>query len=196
MGMRKSILPLAALVGVASVSPVQAATTVTFDDAPIFATVDGTYADKGVVFQTGDWLIIPWFAASSAPAITFSQSGSGFIDFTKGTKSVGLTYGAFYGSSISFYSGLDGTGSLIDTFIIAQNDPNAGFDPLNFALSGKAYSAVVSSLPGTLGIDNLTFASAVPEPASWALMILGFGFVAQAMRKRAVVRRQTVTFAL
>jgi PEP-CTERM motif len=42
---------------------------------------------------------------------------------------------------------------------------------------------------GAIGIDNLTIGSegsiaAVPEPASWALMIAGFGLVGSAMRRR------------
>jgi hypothetical protein len=34
------------------------------------------------------------------------------------------------------------------------------------------------------GLDNLVF-NAVPEPATWAMMISGFGFVGAAMRRRA-----------
>lgn len=35
---------------------------------------------------------------------------------------------------------------------------------------------------------SVTFKSAVPEPATWALMILGFGVVGYAMRRRPSVR--------
>ena len=42
-------------------------------------------------------------------------------------------------------------------------------------------------------LDNLTgrlpFVSAVPEPASWAMMILGFGVIGAALRRRAGVAR-------
>ncbi len=40
--------------------------------------------------------------------------------------------------------------------------------------------------PGNIGnlIDNVALRSAVPEPATWAMMILGFGLVGGAMRRR------------
>lgn len=45
------------------------------------------------------------------------------------------------------------------------------------------------------GVDNIQLAvSAVPEPAAWGLMILGFGAIGVAMRRRAKVRT-TVSFA-
>ena len=51
-----------------------------------------------------------------------------------------------------------------------------------------------SSNPGNLltGIDNLRVTSAVPEPASWALMLVGFGGLGAALR---MSRRRQVAFA-
>jgi hypothetical protein len=47
---------------------------------------------------------------------------------------------------------------------------------------------------GSFSIDNLTIgASAVPEPASWAMMIVGIGAVGATMRRRRT--RTTVRFA-
>lgn len=45
------------------------------------------------------------------------------------------------------------------------------------------------TLNGTTGGDaalsgNLSFSSAVPEPATWAFMLVGFGAVGYSMRKR------------
>ena len=46
-----------------------------------------------------------------------------------------------------------------------------------------------------LGIDDLSFvattaaAGAVPEPATWALMIAGFALAGVALRRRAPVQR-------
>ena len=34
-------------------------------------------------------------------------------------------------------------------------------------------------------VDDISIAAAVPEPASWAMMILGFGMIGWAMRRRA-----------
>lgn len=56
---------------------------------------------------------------------------------------------------------------------------------LTFAAAGTS-----ESLGGY--VDNITL-SAVPEPASWAMMISGFGLVGGAMRRRTV--RTAVSFA-
>jgi hypothetical protein len=54
-------------------------------------------------------------------------------------------------------------------------------------------SAQATSL-GTIGAGSLVglTAAGVPEPATWALMILGFGLTAAAMRRR---NKATVRFA-
>lgn len=36
-----------------------------------------------------------------------------------------------------------------------------------------------------LGLDDISFANAVPEPATWAMLIAGFGLVGASMRRRS-----------
>ena len=81
-----------------------------------------------------------------------------------------------------------------------------GSDFLDFgAPSLAAYNAVTAFSPTAVSLfysaefetnaglalidtgDNLTFSAVVPEPATWTLMIGGFGLVGAAMRRRAVV---------
>jgi hypothetical protein len=65
---------------------------------------------------------------------------------------------------------------------------------------GFAYST--DNILNSIGFENVadtaitatTAAGAVPEPASWALMIAGFGLVGGAMRRRAAVRT-TIRYA-
>lgn len=39
-----------------------------------------------------------------------------------------------------------------------------------------------------LEVDNVVFSSAVPEPATWAMMLMGFGAVGYSMRRRNAAR--------
>jgi hypothetical protein len=53
--------------------------------------------------------------------------------------------------------------------------------------SDDAFSQVTISRPGSdlWGIDGISFNGAVPEPASWAMLIIGFGLTGAVMRRRA-----------
>lgn len=54
--------------------------------------------------------------------------------------------------------------------------------PGDYSISGKL--AATSLLGGSAYIQLKSVGAAVPEPATWALMILGFGAVGYAMRRR------------
>jgi hypothetical protein len=43
---------------------------------------------------------------------------------------------------------------------------------------------VFSSSGNSFELDNIAVASAVPEPATWAMMIVGFGVAGGALRRR------------
>ena len=71
----------------------------------------------------------------------------------------------------------------------------AGSNTLNFAVAGVAQG----SADEAFGISDLVVTGnaapgAVPEPATWAMMLLGFGLIGFAMRKRSHVRT-TVSYA-
>ena len=116
----------------------------------------------------------------------------------------------FYTSStaapVSVYSGLDGTGTLLGTInLTAQYNDNCTGDPngtfCNFTNAGVSFSGIAHSIDfgGTANqtaYDNVTFGSpvagGVPEPATWAMIIAGFGIIGVAMRRRQPAR---VSFA-
>lgn len=50
------------------------------------------------------------------------------------------------------------------------------------------FNDVDTRLPYTLSVSTGPFPGGVPEPTTWALMILGFGVVGAAQRRRAAVR--------
>lgn len=124
---------------------------------------------------------------------------SGLLNFNP--TGVQLTAGQNYAAFLSTYY-TTGTGqasvSSCNPFgggacAISNANPNLGR-----AIIGNALGASLNELTFAQvvnGSQDLTFSatiSAVPEPASWALMILGFGFVGGAMRRRS---RMSVTYA-
>lgn len=107
-----------------------------------------------------------------------------------------------YSGSVGVYDGLNGTGNLLASLDLS---PNAGscpgfgaqfcpFSPtgVNFAGIGKSIS--FAGVANQIVFDDVTFGSAipgdtggaVPEPATWAMMIVGFGMAGAAVRRRRV----------
>ena len=128
---------------------------------------------------------------------------SNIYNFTLATA--GELSGTISSSASSVASDLDFTTVRID-------GPGLGATGLNFAVGSTGVVEFRSLLPtlvqagsytltvaGTTGRNasysgTLAFAAAgVPEPATWGLMILGFGMVGSAMRRRAA--KTTVRFA-
>jgi choice-of-anchor C domain-containing protein len=85
-----------------------------------------------------------------------------------------------------------GAGTLITYNNGSSSRPNMLWEQrsYNFTATGAFTNLRFSSDPATsdsffgLALDNVSI-TAVPEPASWALMIAGFGLVGSAMRRRA-----------
>lgn len=68
--------------------------------------------------------------------------------------------------------------------------------PGNWSTYTASYTATLADVGGAIsielvsagaqgGFDDITLSSAVPEPASWAMMLVGFGLVGYAARRRA-----------
>ena len=113
-----------------------------------------------------------------------------------------FVYSAPYtaGTSVSVYSGLNGTGTLLGSMTLSLTPAagcdysianGAGYCP--FAAAGLTFAGVAQSVVfggpvNTQVFDDITFGSAmpggVPEPATWALLIAGFGLVGTAARRR------------
>ena len=105
-----------------------------------------------------------------------------------------------FSGSVNVYDGLNGTGAVLATLLL---DPNAGscpgysagfcpFSPIGVTFSGTALSIGFGGVANQIVFDDVTFGSeipgggdnAVPEPATWAMMLMGFGVVGSAMRRR------------
>ena len=112
------------------------------------------------------------------------------------------------GGYVQVWSGLNATGTLLGQLDLAMTPINAcdnnismgaAYCPfvnagLNFA--GTAQSVIFGGTADYITFDDLTFGSAtpggvVPEPATWALLIAGFGLVGAAARRRRHTGRHT-----
>jgi len=108
-----------------------------------------------------------------------------------------------FSGSVGVYDGLNGTGNLLATLSLAPNSGscpgyNAGFCP--FSAKGVTFDGIGKSISfagvaNQIVFDDITFGSAipgpdtgpgngVPEPATWAMMIAGFGMAGAALRRR------------
>jgi hypothetical protein len=195
--MRKILLSVAgAAVALSLAASAHSATIVMdFDTITTGASVDAYYAggtdslgeigpNYGVTFTPGDWITATGFGQTSQPNLAYSESGGGQVDVTGGFTSLSFTYGAFANTTISVYSGLGGTGLLLGQITAPANDPSA-FDPDSVPFAGVAYSIVISGGAGQFGWDDVTLnlAEAVPEPATWTVVLAGLGMLMMARRR-------------
>lgn len=129
------------------------------------------------------------------------NGGSATIGFAIPTGAFAIDIGsvdAYNRLTINYAGG--GSVSFQGAALIAQ--PPANGDQLGARTNGRARfaatdgrvfeSITLTSSGNSFEVDNLA-TTAVPEPASWAMMIGGFGLIGSAMRRRRTTR--TVAFA-
>ena len=119
------------------------------------------------------------------------------ISFTGGLMSaLEFNLNALTGGTVSFaFSGGDSNGFATGPLTLRENGSNffnvygGSFDKISISFGDNAslqdIQQVRLAVAGAIG--------AVPEPATWALMILGFGAIAGTMRRRRA--KTTVAFA-
>ena len=110
--------------------------------------------------------IFPGFA----PSPTLS-----YIPFSLTPTDLGLRY-TFGGNDFFGFARLNGDGTLNFAF---ESSPNTTI---------QAGSAITGPIPGAL-------APAVPEPATWAMMLLGFGAIGMAFRRSRKQRPVAIAYA-
>lgn len=122
---------------------------------------------------------------------TSSQNRMGYmitgISGMLGTSAItGLS--GFQGSDNYFYT----TGSFVDGSGLGFTTAGGTSASLYFASAASRYQLTTTN-PFSTGYVTATATPAVPEPATWAMMLIGFGSVGVALRRRAA--RATVAFA-
>ena len=137
---------------------------------------------------------------SGNTVLTFGNSISPIMNYAAGFTT-GFSF--FYSSlkpavTVSVYDGLNGTGHLLGSLnLVSQykgnscvGDPTGAF--CNWTAVGMSFNGVAKSVHFGNGaiqtmFDDVTLGSAtpgaaVPEPATWAMMIIGFGAVGSMVR--------------
>lgn len=138
--------------------------------------------------DNGNWSGNPPMAGSNGAggSITFTMDSDvsavgGIINWA----SIGETFdNVLLGASISAYNS---TGDLLETYILMAGGVNLTTPDSFYGFSrseGDIRSFVLTD--SYIGLRSLTISApeGVPEPSTWAMMILGFGAVGFAMRRR------------
>lgn len=130
---------------------------------------------------------------------TFMDDAGGF------TTGFSLFYTAVNeGGSLSVYSGLDGTGTLLATLDLPVTSSNCGslynagfcpFVPVGVTFDGTAESISFAGVADQIVFDDVTFGSATPgnpsetpEPSSLVLLLTAAGAGAEGLRRRLRIR--------
>jgi hypothetical protein len=164
-------------------APAIAATTIDFSGFPrgehsgTIVTPEATFASSSGDFYVGaaglDHEICPLtsdFDCAASLNVTFSKAVDGLTFLTSG-----------YDSAAQFVvNGFDAAGAFSTTISTSGS--------YNFLINLSAFAGIKSLSfstddPAGIAYDHFTFTSSVPEPATWSLMIVGFGLVGAAMRR-------------
>ena len=157
----------------------------------------------------------PILVNSNADGFVVKNDAAGNFTLSGGDNQTGMAGSTIYADIATFTQTIFGTfgystadGARYDTagYIVkgnrvqltndgGQKSQNGGFSFLVNA--GDEYGFYVDTTDNVYGRGNIAvmsnaFAAAVPEPATWAMMFLGFGMIGAAVRYR---RRANIVFA-
>lgn len=192
---------------ICSAAPAAAQEIINFDTLSAGNVVTNQYAGLGVTFsaETGSQVIVtaqnlgsslPNFICSGVNGsincvddiyVDFATAISGLTFLSIGANNVGDV------GDVRIFAGL----LLLGTAdIIANGTPNSPdlIDLTAFSGITRIEISNVTDLVG-LGFDDFRFtsSSAVPEPATWAMMLLGFGAMGVAIRRRRRIEHRQIT---
>jgi hypothetical protein len=170
--------------------------TLDFETPPSFQSI-GSFYGPNITFG-GDALAIqndalgPYFSNAPSPIGVLAPVGpDATMNVGLGfTGSASFFYSANAASSVGVWSGMNGSGTLLGTFSLANNTGMCT-DPAfcNWSLASVAFGGVAHSITfgdaAGMGFDNVSV-NVVPLPAAGWLLAMGlggFGFAARRRRK-------------
>ena len=139
-------------------------------------------------------------AAPSGGNVLFFSSGDSAVMNVAGGFSQGLSFyytAPYVGGVVNIWSGADATGSLLaslelpttgDGFAVAGclQTNFCPYTPISVTFAGLAGSVDFAGAENQMAFDNIRLenVSAVPEPATWATLSIGFGMLGAFLRRR------------
>ena len=178
---------------------------------PALAQASNVLANSG--FETGD--LTSWSVAAGSPTVTNTQAHTGsFSVFANGASAIHQNFAPIVSSSISevsfwvlrpagvfdgyqfFYSDGSTSNVLLVNTLANPSDQWTFFNVTSKLAAGKSLVGfeIYGTTPNGAYLDDFTInaaVSAVPEPSTWALMVLGFagiGFMAYRRRNDLTLR--------
>jgi hypothetical protein len=137
---------------------------------------------------------------SQEGGLFFLSGTDTFMDVAAGfTTGFSFNYASVSDSgSVSVFSGLDGTGTLLATINLSPDSSGCSsysaafcpFSPIGVNFAGVAESIEFAGVANEIVFDDVTFGSStpgggVPEPSTWAMMMLGLAGLGIAGHRRA-----------
>lgn len=125
----------------------------------------------------GSWAGTPMIGLNDAEGfftLTFTSAISGFLADVNWTSNF---------SNNATMQAFDAKGAMIDELVLANGGNLVAPGFYGFSQTGNIISSIRFSNK-YIGIRSISIAAAIPEPATWAMMLLGFGMIAGAARYR------------
>jgi hypothetical protein len=146
---------------------------------------ESTFAYLGVPLATVGHQSAFDFGLGNSIGPIFANFSAGVSDFSLLAYKIAGTYAPVI--SLTAYSGLNGTGTVLGS--TSGSFGGLNYQAGSFSLTGLAGAqsfAFAADTRGNVWFDNFsaTATAPVPEPATWAMMVLGFGVAGGAMRRR------------
>lgn len=133
-------------------------------------------------------------AASAFTAMLFQTGTSTSLSDSAGfTSGISFFYVGNAPGTVQIFDGVNGTGNLLANLGLSSNAVgcsapfNADFCPFSLVtlgFSGTGHSVVFGGTAGHILFDDISLGVvSLPEPASWAMMLIGFAAVGAALRR-------------
>ncbi len=180
----KPCIALAALAGAVLLAPAPGASAASFTWS--YAGTHG-YVVSGSGTLTATSLGGGAYAVTSISGTRNGVAITGLTDYAGDDNQVYTTFPSLDYPGLAFLVG----GSAFNVYYDTTDGPASPGDP--YACGFAGYCEIGPGVPGTSGLDGpdpinpIAFTlTPVPEPATWALMLAGFGGLGVALRRRRV----------